>query len=77
MHVRKNGKPVAVETRATWQGRPIILCVDGGVVKVREKGRRQWYLWPVERIYIDAVKAEVASRKKTRTRKPSRGLLTI
>ena len=83
MHIRRNGKPVAVETPAQWNGRPLILCIEGPIVKVREKGRHTWFLWPIERIYLDAVRAEVAAQKKARKavraarREASRGLLAI
>jgi len=45
------------ETGATYRGRKIIIQIEPpGIIRVKEKGRRQWYETTVEAVFSLAAK---------------------
>lgn len=76
--VTVEARPVVRETAAVDRGRPILikLEVGGKLIRLKQKGRRQWYSVGVEQVYALAVRmrmAEVAAEKKAAKAARKRG----
>lgn len=67
-------KAVKRETSGTYRGRPIIIQIEPpSIIKVKEKGRHQWYETTVEAVFTMAAKAHAANiikERKARKRNP-------
>lgn len=67
--VTKLNRPVTRETTFRYQGRAIIVRLEEGgkVIRVKSKGRRQWYTATVEQLFWIACRnfaAEIKAAKK-------------
>ncbi len=59
----KLNKTVRRETSAKYLKRPIIIQLEpGGVIRLKEKGRRIWYETTIEAVFSMAAKTYVKGR---------------
>lgn len=62
-------KPTTRCSSASWAGYPIIVQIEGGVIRFRLKGRRQWYPMAISRIFLDAARAFALAQKIEKKRR--------
>lgn len=59
-------KSVTRETKATYQGRPIIVRLEAGgrLIRVKQKGQRKWHTATVEQLFFAAAKNTAVEIKR-------------